>query len=452
MQKNRIRTTHRRKIFPRIFQVKRIASVPAVWVGWVLARLLLVYFIKIDHDPRGDVAYYFFGVFDTDTTHMTEYPHAGTWPTVILSYFTGEELSVFYIGFTIMALLVDATFLALLLRHHGGVERIFLAGWFWVFFGTAAGHVLVWRLDIFPAVAVAGAATLLISHPKTGAAVLGFATAMKLWPGVLAAGLVGRFNSSNSWLRLVSFFASVAAVSVLTVVTSGVDRLLSPLNYQGVRGLQIESVPATYLLLQAHLNPGKWHLGYAESKSFEISGPGVDTAIMWSSVATAGMLVFALGWALYRFVAGGWTSRTTVAFFTVMVLLLIATNKVFSPQYIIWLGPLFAVVLRQQLPAGSVPIKICQGLLALCAIVTAGLGTYIYPFHYDYLWKFVGVDLTPVYVLLARNTLIVVAVLIALIWFILEVSRESGRINASDSSNSAEPAGNNGATAPTPRD
>lgn len=275
---------------------------------------------------------------------------------------------------------------------------------------------------------------------------------MKLWPGVLAAGLVGRFNSSNSWLRLVSFFASVAAVSVLTVVTSGVDRLLSPLNYQGVRGLQIESVPATYLLLQAHLNPGKWHLGYAESKSFEISGPGVDTAIMWSSVATAGMLVFALGWALYRFVAGGWTSRTTVAFFTVMVLLLIATNKVFSPQYIIWLGPLFAVVLRQQLPAGSVPIKICQGLLALCAIVTAGLGTYIYPFHYDYLWKFVGEDLTPVYVLLARNTLIVVAVLIALIWFILEVSRESGRINASDSSNSAEPAGNNGATAPTPLD
>ncbi|MGV0330231.1 hypothetical protein [Corynebacterium macginleyi] len=105
--------------------MKRIASVPAVWVGWVLARLLLVYFIKIDHDPRGDVAYYFFGVFDTDTTHMTEYPHAGTWPTVILSYFTGEELSVFYIGFTIMALLVDATFLALLLRHHGRVERVF---------------------------------------------------------------------------------------------------------------------------------------------------------------------------------------------------------------------------------------------------------------------------------------------------------------------------------------
>ncbi|MDK4335969.1 DUF2029 domain-containing protein [Corynebacterium accolens] len=402
--------------------MKRIASVPAVWVGWVLARLVLVYFLKLDHSARGDVAYYFAGLYGNDPTLMTEYPHAGTWPTIILSWFTGGDRGVFYIGFTIMTLLIDATFLALLLRHHQRNKRVFLASWFWVFFGTAAGHVFVWRLDIFPAVAVAGAAALLISHPKTGAALLGFATTMKLWPGVLAAGLVGRFNSANSWLRLVSFFGSVAALSALTVVTSGMDRLLSPLDYQGVRGLQLESVPATYLLLQAHLNPGKWHLGYAPSKSFEISGPGVDTAIMWSTVATAGMLVFALGWALYRFFAGGWTSRTTVAFFTLMVLLLIATNKVFSPQYIIWLGPLFAVVVRQQLPARFVPIKICQGLLAVCAVAAAALGTYAYPFHYDYLWKYVGADLTPVYVLVARNVLILVMVLIALIWFILEIS------------------------------
>ncbi|WP_284851635.1 DUF2029 domain-containing protein [Corynebacterium rhinophilum] len=402
--------------------MKRFATVPAVWVGWVLARLVLVYFLKLDQSARGDVAYYFAGLFGTDPTKMTEYPHAGTWPTIILSWFTGGDRGVFYIGFTIMTLLVDATFLALLLRHHERNKRVFLAGWFWVFFGTAAGHVFVWRLDIFPAVAVAGAAALLISHPKTGAVLLGFATTMKLWPGVLAAGLVGRFNNSNSWLRLTSFFGSVAALSAFTVFTSGMDRLLSPLNYQGVRGLQLESVPATYLLLQAHLNPGKWRLGYAPSKSFEISGPGVDTAIMWSTIATAGMLVFALSWALYRFFAGGWTSRTTIAFFTLMVLLLIATNKVFSPQYIIWLGPLFAVVIRQQLPAGFVPIKICQGLLAVCAVAAAALGTYIYPFHYDYVWKYVGENLTPVYVLVARNVLILVAVLFALIWFILEVS------------------------------
>jgi len=98
--------------------VKLIASVPAVWLGWVVARLVLIYLLKIDHSPRGDVAYYFAGLYGTDPTQMTEYPHAGTWPTVLLGWLTGEDITTFYIGFTVITLLVDAAFLALLLRHH----------------------------------------------------------------------------------------------------------------------------------------------------------------------------------------------------------------------------------------------------------------------------------------------------------------------------------------------
>ena len=123
---------------------------------------------------------------------------------------------------------------------------------------------------------------------------------MKLWPGVLAAGLVGRFNKSATWQRLLAFFCTIVAVCTVTIAASGTERLISPLSYQGVRGLQLESIPATFLLLQAHRTPGRWHLGYAPSKSFEISGPGVDTAMTWSSIATIAMLVFAVGWALYR--------------------------------------------------------------------------------------------------------------------------------------------------------
>lgn len=118
--------------------MKRIASVPAVWIGWVIARLVLIYLLKINHNPRGDVAYYFAGRFGDDPTKMTEYPHAGTWPTVLLGWLTGENINAFYIGFTIMTLLVDAAFLALLLRHHATQPRSFQAAWFWVLFGTAA--------------------------------------------------------------------------------------------------------------------------------------------------------------------------------------------------------------------------------------------------------------------------------------------------------------------------
>lgn len=406
----------------KVFWVKRLASVPAVWIGWVIARLCLVYLLKIDHSPRGDVAYYFAGIYGDDPTQMTEYPHAGTWPTVLLGWLTGENITAFYIGFTIMTLLVDAAFLALLLRHHPTQPRAFWAAWFWVFFGTAAGHAFVWRLDIFPALAVAGAAALLATHPLIASALLGFATTMKLWPGVLAAGLVGRFNRSATWQRLLVFFCTIIAVCAITVATCGTERLLSPLNYQGVRGLQLESIPATFLLLQAHRHPGRWDLGYAASKSFEISGPGVDTAIRWSTIAIIIILVFAVGWALYRLCAGGWTTRTTMAFFSVMVLLLIATNKVFSPQYIVWLGPLLAVVIRQRLPQGFTTLRVVQGLLAVCAIIAAALGTLVYPFNYDYIWHYVGENMFPVYLLVARNILIVVMAIIGLIWFALEVA------------------------------
>ncbi len=409
----------------KVFLVKRIASVPAVWIGWVIARLVLIYLLKIDHNPRGDVAYYFAGLFGDDPTMMTEYPHSGTWPTVVLGWLTGENITAFYIGFTIMTLLVDAAFLALLLRHHATQPRSFQAAWFWVLFGTAAGHTFVWRLDIFPALAVAGAAALLATRPLIASAVLGFATTMKLWPGVLAAGLVGRFNRSATWQRLLAFFCTIVAVCTVTIAASGTERLLSPLNYQGVRGLQLESIPATFLLLQAHRTPGRWHLGYAPSKSFEISGPGVDTAMTWSTIATIVMLVFAVGWALYRLCAGGWTTRTTMAFFTVMVLLLIATNKVFSPQYIVWLGPLLAVVIRQRLPQEFAPLRIFQALLASCTIIAAVLGTLVYPFNYDYIWNHVGENMFAVYLLVARNILIVVMAIIGLVWFAVEVALAS---------------------------
>lgn len=406
----------------KVFWVKRLASVPAVWIGWVIARLCLIYLLKIDHSPRGDVAYYFAGRYGDDPTKMTEYPHAGTWPTVILGWLTGENITTFYIGFTIMTLLVDAAFLALLLRHHPAHPRAFWAAWFWVLFGTAAGHTFVWRLDIFPAAAVAGAAALLATRPLIASALLGFATTMKLWPGVLAAGLVGRFNSSATWQRLLAFFCTIVAVCAVTIATSGTERLLSPLDYQGVRGLQLESIPATFLLLQAHRNPGRWNLGYAASKSFEISGPGVDTAMRWGTIAIIVMLVLAVSWALYRLCAGGWTTRTTMAFFTVMVLLLIATNKVFSPQYIVWLGPLLAVVIRQRLPHGFASLRSFQALIAGCAIIAAGLGTLVYPFNYDYIWNHVGENMFAVYLLVARNILIVAMAVTGLIWFGVEVA------------------------------
>ena len=404
------------------------ATIPAMWTAWVIARIMLGFIIFRDHSPRGDVAYYFYGILGNDPSMMTEYPHAGTWPVEVLTALIGDHIDAFYIAFVLMCMLVDALFLALVLSNHHANPRVWIAGWFWIFFGTLTGQVFYMRLDIFPALTVAAAAACLVRWPNIASALLAFATTMKLWPGVLAAGLVGRFSNRKSWLRLLSFFTALVALCAITVLTSGWQRLLSPLTYQSDRGLQIESVFATPFVYQAFYEPTRWEMGYAESKSFEISGPGVDQAIAWSTYSMSAVIAFALAWALWRFLAGGWNPRSTIAFFGVMILLLIITNKVFSPQYIVWFAPLLAVALRQpqmsehQLkhPRTHRAISILMVSLAVLTLVTAALGNYVYPSNYNFIWAQVGVEFAPVAALALRNLLIVIMAALALCWLALE--------------------------------
>lgn len=390
----------------------KILSVPGVWAGWVAFRLLLGYFILQNHSARGDIAYYFYGIFGDDPTMMTEYPHAGVWPTLILGWIVGDRIDAYYIAFTVMMLLIDALFLAFLLRHHDGRSQVFLAGWFWVLFGTAAGHVFVWRLDLFPGVAVAAAAALLATRPHWAAACLAFATTMKLWPGVLAAGLVGRFNHRGTWTRLAAFFGTLVALCLFTVATSGFDRLISPLTYQDDRGLQVESIPATIAMLQGHHDPASFDVSYAASKSFEITGPGVEFAQQISSVAMVVAIVFALAWAIGHFVMGGWNPRKTMVFFITIILLLLVANKVFSPQYIVWLGPVLAVFLRQE---GR---NTFAWILSVLCVIAAALGTYVFPFNYEGIMNLA--DLAPAYALAARNGIIVVMAVLSVVWLVRE--------------------------------
>lgn len=418
--------------------IRRLSSVPALLLGWLLFRGALIALTTLDTMPRGDVAYYFSGIYGDDPTAMTEYPHAGVWPTELLGRITGADLDAYYLAFFAMCLLLDAGFLIVLRffsRSNPGAAAA--SCWFWIFFGTFVGHIFIMRLDLFPGIAVALAAMLIARFPAVGSMFLALATTMKLWPGVLAAGLVGRVNRAASWLRIVAFVGSTVALCAITIVTSGVDRLLSPLTYQGVRGLQVESVAATPFVIKGYYSPGEWTVKYASSKSFEISGPGVDTLISVSTIAMAVVVLGAAAWALYRFVRGGWAPHSTVAFFIVVILGLMVTNKVFSPQYMVWIAPVIAVALaipRQW--AGNKDMvtthyvrskaeKVCLGLLAFLCLVAAALGTYVFPFAYDGIITDLGSNFGPVIALTIRNILVVVMFIISLMWFAIVVRTES---------------------------
>lgn len=406
--------------------LSKLSSIPALILGWLVLRGVLIALCVIDSSPRGDVAYYFSGIYGDNPDAMTEYPHPGVWPTQLIGLITGPNPDSFFVWFSAMCLALDLFFL-LGLRRFGRDNPVGVtyACWFWIFFGTAAGQVFIMRLDLFPAVAVAIAAMLLFRVPTLGAAFLALATTMKLWPGVLAAGLVGRWNQTATWLRVGSFVLTAVALCGVTVATEGVGRLLSPLTYQGERGLQIESIPATPFIYSAFHSPSDWTVDYAPSKSFEIAGPGVDSMVTASTVIMVIVVLAMAAWALSRLQSGRWDAYTSVAFFVAGILGLIASNKVFSPQYIVWIAPVLAVAMCAPRSYPTAPArgrraeKAMLAVLGLSCLIAAALGTFIYPFNYSSLISELGTDYTTVIILAVRNALILVMFALSLAWLYL---------------------------------
>lgn len=344
---------------------------------------------------------------------LSEYPDAGLWPVRAIIQLSGDHAYVFLTLFSaVLIALSTAFFFYLLNRSHR-------AALFWTAFTAAAGPIAYSRLDLIPGLLVAATAAALFTHPKLASALLGFAAMSKLWPAALAAGLVDRWNRSATWARLATFGGTLVVVGAITALTSGWDRLVSPLTYQDVRGLQIESILATPLIVAAAFFPGHWHIDKAPSKSFEIFGPGVDQLVTASSVLMACTMLFGLGWALWHFLGDAWSPRSTALFFLTMVLLLIVSNKVFSPQYVVWFGPLLAVLVAKQpeepgasAQAGTSREADTLRKLTWLSVLVAALTTAVFPFTYNLLFE--GPHWFAALVLTARNILMVYITYLAL--------------------------------------
>jgi hypothetical protein len=127
-------------------------------------------------------------------------------------------------------------------------------------------------------------------------------------------------------------------LAVVSLVAGGWDRLVSPLAWQNARGLQIESIWATPLMLLRGFSPSSYTVALSRWQAFEITGNGTTTALAASSVATlVGYLAIVVTYVLWL----RRPERTVVEAALIMVLVvtvMIVTNKTFSPQYMMWLG------------------------------------------------------------------------------------------------------------------
>ena len=197
------------------------------------------------------------------------------------------------------------------------------------------------RFDIIPAGFTLGA--LLLAERgrwRWAYVLLAVATMFKFYPIVLVPAFFiaqqkSRYTFWHKWWKGLDVFVLVcAAITMLSLLLS-VEGTLGPLGYFGGRPVQAESTAASILWIGSFLG---FPLHYtATYGSLNMLSPlsGIVSPMMTLLLATGLVYVFWLQW----------RGKTSLAVSLVLILLVvICTGKVFSPQYLLWIIPFVAYI------------------------------------------------------------------------------------------------------------
>jgi len=354
-------------------------------LGWFATRLLLMLWATtvlpwFSHGSvLGDVTIYrgwakilatgSYPVHDT----QWQYPPAAALVFLIPQLFTHFGIS-YLVAFFFLALAADFAVFVLLLGHAHRISAadgvpVHLTGvWAWVVGGFAIGPLLLMRYDVIvTALAVGGlvapAASVKVRWSLRGA-LLGLGTMVKAWPGTLVLGLApkGPGRRALGW----AVGTALATTAVLSLSMTGA---LSFLSGQSNRGIEVESVLASPFMVASWFGyPAKVVHEYG---SFQISGPGISALASFAELLTVAGLGIVLWWRLLRFRPRCWTPALMYDTAFTVVLILVVTSRVLSPQYLIWLLGLAALVLTENGPMRRATVMARPACLALgCVLVT----------------------------------------------------------------------------------
>jgi len=393
---------------------------------WLVARgIVFGVWAYFGLTTQGDVLYYWQrlnlmveGVPLSQT--LVEYPTPVVWFLSVPYWLAGRSRPAFVVVFIAGMLVLDMLF-AVVLWRAGGKRRNF-AVLFWIVFTFVMGPTTYMRFDLVPAV-LGGLAvlSLLATRDSFAGALVGLGAAFKLWPAVLWPGTLG--GSRRARVRsTIGFLVVGVGLAVVSLVAGGWGRLVSPLAWQGARGLQVESIWATPLMLIRGFSPSRYTVALSQWKAFEIAGNGTATALTASTVATLlGYLAIAVTYVLWL----RRPTRTVVEAALLMVLVVtvtIVTNKTFSPQYMMWLGGPLAGLL---VAAGRAPVEPSAPswrdlrTMTWCVLGLTLVTQLVYPILYQPLVHGGDLLLLATIVLVVRN----VALVGFLIWLGLLVRR-----------------------------
>ena len=179
----------------------------------------------------------------------------------------------YLVAFIVFMLALDAVFTYAVWRsggrrHDAGVD-------FWLLFVFLVGPLSYVRFDMIPAVLAGGALLAARTRPWVAGALTGLGAAIKLWPALLIPVLLA--DKERRKPTAIGFVVVGFGLALISLITGGLTRLFSPLTWQSGRGLQIESIWATPLMLLRMVRPEQWVVEISRYQAYEIFGAGRGT-------------------------------------------------------------------------------------------------------------------------------------------------------------------------------
>ncbi len=394
----------------------------AVVISWLVTRLLIVLvLISAERFVVGDVFYYhrkIAALFSVGLEHtLNEYPTPVVWILWLPYGATLGSRIGYLVAFIVLMLALDAAFTRALYvsggrRHDHAID-------FWLIFVFLIGPLSYLRFDILPAVLAGGALLAARRRPWITGALTGLGAAIKLWPALLIPSFLSyKPDRRKAGLAFVAVGFGLALVSL---IFGGWTRLISPLTWQSDRGLQIESIWATPLMIVRAFRPGGWVVDMSKYQAYEIFGPGADAWVTISSVATLLGLAMIVALYLRAFRAGGSTPIAIGFVILSTVAIMTVTNKTLSPQYLLWLGGPMAAMLLQR-PDGSEAERRAVTRMSAQLLVLGLLTHLVYPLLYD---GFLG---RQGHAMIIVSTLVTALRNVALVIFTVECCRYAWRL------------------------
>jgi glycosyl transferase family 87 len=345
-----------------------------IWIAvWILTRALVVAqvgFWKPGGPEYQDVSVYqgwsdlIAGSHVLPTDETWQYPPGAAFLMLVPRLSGGS----YGLSFVVLMLAFDALGFWLMTRF-AAEERRDAGVWVWLLAMPLLFSLPVLRFDLVPT--VLAIAALLVIHKRPGwfGALAGAGAMVKVWPLFVLLG---------EWDRRRLLRSLGAALAVIVLVFAASEAAFSGsfgfLGNQGGRGLQVEAVAAAPWELRQVITDKPAPIAERAGTN-EIATSTADDVARALDFATVAVLAAAgLWWWLRRGeIARGRTelsdSSLSRDFVFAVVLLLVVVSRVLSPQYMIWLVGLSAVVLS----SARSRVQRAAWIVIGATVLTAGL-------------------------------------------------------------------------------